>query len=307
VRRAETTATAVWTYQDAILDLSCAKAGDCELTAWDPRGSQPLWTVSTGGIGFVLYAANPDLPDTRQLTTQGVDDHVAGPAPMPGLIGLPDNGKVRVIDTATGKVVQTASPGDGQRVAVAGGRVLTVTGTAADGTCYYGVVARSASGAAVWQRDGLNLRTAGNGSGCKQDRDPAGGEDVVLGVDPTGREELIAAHDGRVLWHGEKGENVLAVNDAYALIRSVDHGSVRAFAFAGGNTAWRRDVGSNVSAALTAYASIVVTTKPGRVVALNPSSGSVRADVRTDAKIFAVGPAGMIAVSGRDMAYLPFA
>ena len=306
VRRADTTATAVWTYQDAILDLSCAKAGDCELTAWDPRGSRPLWTVGTGGIGFVLDAANPDLPDTRQLTAQGVDDHVAGPAPIPGLIGLPDNGKVRVIDTATGKVVQTASPGDGQRIAVAGGRVLTVTGTAADGTCYYGVVARSASGGPVWQRDGLNLRTADNGSSCKQDKDPAGGEDVVLGVDPLGREELIAAHDGRVLWRGVKGENVLAVNDAYALIRAVDHGSVRAFAFAGGNTAWRRDVGANVSAALTPYASIVVTAKPSRVVALNPASGSVRADVRTDAKIFAVGPAGMIAVSGREMAYLPF-
>jgi len=307
VRRADTAATAVWTYQDAILDLRCAKAGDCELTDWDPRGSQPLWTVGTGGIGFVLNASNPDLPDTRQLPAQGVDDHVAGPAPVPGLIGLPNDGKVRVIDTATGKVVQVASPGDEQRVAIAGGRVLTVTGTAADGTCYYGVVATTASGGPVWRRDGLNLRTAPNGSSCKQDRDPAGGEDVVLGVDPTGHEELIAAHDGRVLWQGDKGENVLAVNDGYALIRSADHGSLRAFSFAGGATAWRRDVASNVSAALTAYAAIVVTTNPSRVVAVNLSNGSVRRDVRTDAKIFAVGPGGMIAVSGRDMAYLPFA
>jgi outer membrane protein assembly factor BamB len=307
VRRADTTATAVWTYSDAVLDLTCAKGSDCTLTAWSPTGTQPRWQVSTGGIGFVLDAADPDLPDTHQLTGQGIDNDVAGRGPLPGLIGLPDDGKVRVINTATGKVAQTASPGLGQRIVVVGGRVLTVTGTAADGTCYYGVVATDPpSGQTVWRRDGLNLRTAGNGSGCKQDRDPAGGEDVVLGVDPVGREELISAHDGVVLWHGVKGENVLSVNDAYALIRSTNHDSLGAFSFAGGQTVWRRDVGANVSAALTGYASVVVTDRPSRVVAVDPRSGSVLVDIKTDAKVFTVGPAGLIVVSGRNMAYLPF-
>jgi hypothetical protein len=35
-------------------------------------------------------------------------------------------------------------------------------------------------------------------------------------------------------------------------------------------------------------------------------SGTVRADIRTDGKVFAVGPTGMIVASGRDMAYVPF-
>jgi outer membrane protein assembly factor BamB len=307
VRRADRTATAVWAYQDAILDLSCAGGGDCALTAWSPTGSRPLWRVGTGGIGFVLNAADPDLPDTGRLAARGVDDDAAGPGRLPGLIGLPDDGKVRVVNTATGKVVQTVHPEPDQRVAVAGGRVLTVTGTASDGTCYFGVVATDPPGGQrVWSRDGLNLRTAGNGSGCKQDRDPAGGEDVVLGVDPVGRPELIAAHDGRVLWHGGKGEEVLAVDDAYALIRSADRRTVRALSFATGATTWRRGTPSTVSAALTPYASIVVTTKPSRFVALDPRSGSVLVDVRSDATVFTTGPAGLIAVSGRDMAYLPF-
>jgi hypothetical protein len=212
-----------------------------------------------------------------------------------------------VVNTATGKIMRTVTPGDNQRIAVAGGRVLTVTGTAADGTCYYGVVAGASSSAqTVWQRDGLNLRTAPNGSACKQDRDPVGGEDVVLGVDPVGREELIDAHDGRVLWHGSKGENVLSVDDSSALIRSADHKSLSGFSFARDSTAWRRGVGSDVSAAVTPYASIVVTANPSRVVAVDPSSGSVRADVRTEAKVFAVTQGGMIIVSGRDMAYVPF-
>ena len=58
------------------------------------------------------------------------------------------------------------------------------------------------------------------------------------------------------------------------------------------------------SNALT-YAAIVASE--GRVTALAPATGAVRADVRTDAKVFAVGANGMILVSGRDMAYLPFA
>jgi hypothetical protein len=52
---------------------------------------------------------------------------------------------------------------------------------------------------------------------------------------------------------------------------------------------------------------IIATSKPSRVAAVSPSTGRVLADVRTSAKIFAVGQGGMIAVDGRDMAYLPFA
>ncbi len=82
VRRSDTEATAVWAYRNAILDLHCGKGSDCELTAWDPRGNA-RWRVSTGGIGFVLNAANPDLPDTHPLTAQNIDDDVAGPRYMP--------------------------------------------------------------------------------------------------------------------------------------------------------------------------------------------------------------------------------
>ncbi|GID78030.1 hypothetical protein Ade02nite_66710 [Paractinoplanes deccanensis] len=308
VLRADTEATAVWTYRNALLDLHCSKGSECRLTAWTPRGSKPLWTVDTGGIGFVLNAANPDLPDSRQLTADRVDDDVARPRQMPSLIGLPDDGQIRVVDTATGRVAQTVRPAQDQRVALAGGRMLTVTGTPGDGTCYYSVVATDPpSPAAVWKRDGLNLRTADNGADCKQERDPAGGEDVLLGVDPVGREELLAAHDGRVLWHGAKGENVLGVNDSYAVIRDAGKSTLRGYAFARGRTVWSRPAGENASAALTPYAAIIVSRKPDRVVAVAPGSGRVLADVRTGAEVFAAGPGGMIVVSGRDMAYLPWA
>jgi hypothetical protein len=307
VRREDKAATAVWTYQNAILDLHCVQGSDCDLTAWDPRGSQPLWTVSTGGIGFVFNASNPDLPDTQPLTSPQVDERAAGPVFMPSLIGLPDGGQVRIIDTATGKNVLTASPKADQRVSIAGGRVLTVTGEARDGTCYYSVVAADPlTGHAVWSRDGLNLRTASDGSACKQNRDPAGGSDVVLGVDPYGRRQLLAAHDGRVLWNGAKGDDVLAVDDGFAVLRDSSGTTVTGRSFSGRGQVWRRGVGTGSSAAVTPYAAIVAGAKPARITALSRTGDAVLVDVRTEAKVFAVGPHGLILVDGRDMAYLPF-
>ncbi|AEV88904.1 hypothetical protein ACWT_7895 [Actinoplanes sp. SE50] len=301
VRRADTTAGAVWTYDNGIVDLHCAGGNDCRLTAWDPKSGDQLWSVATGGIGFVLHAANPDLPDTHRLGTGDVDDQAAGPAQMPGLLGLPDGDRVRVIDTANGRLVQTVQPGPDQRIAVTGDRVLTITGTARDGTCYYGVVATSPPGnRAVWRRDGLNLRTAQ--SDCKQDRDPAGGYDVLLGVDPYGRQELINAADGRILWYGDKSAEVLTVDDRYAVIRDGD--TLRGWSFARGKAVWRQGGRAKAGATVTPNAVIVVSS--GRVTALNPANGAVRADVRTDAKVFTAAPGGLILVSGRDMAYLPY-
>ncbi|MFI5932528.1 hypothetical protein [Actinoplanes sp. NPDC051494] len=307
VRRRDTAATAVWTYADAILDLRCPKGGECELSAWEPHGSKPMWIVPTPGIGFVLNASNPDLPDTQPLAAAGVDAHAAGPRALPNLIGLPGDGKVQIVDTAQGRVVQTRTPARDQRVSVVGSRVLTVTGVARDGTCYYSVVAHDPpSGRAVWERDGLNLRTADNGSDCAQERDPVGGSDVVLGVDPYGRPELIAAHDGRDLWHGDDGQAVLAVNNSYALIRSVDRKTLTSRSFSRGRTAWKRGLKDGASAALTPYAALVADPEPARVTALSPRTGEVLTEAKTDAKVFAAGPQGLILVSGRDMAYLAY-
>jgi outer membrane protein assembly factor BamB len=308
VRRKNDTATAVWVYSDAIVDLYCAKAGECELTAWEPRGTKPMWTVGSNSIGFVLEALDPDLPDTQPLGAQRVDGSAAGAVPLPSLLGIPGDGKIQVVDTARGRVVQTAQPAADQRVAVAGSRVLTVTATARDGTCYFRVVAHDPlSGQPVWTRDGLNLRTADDGSGCKQERDPAGGSDVVLGVDPYGKQELIAAHDGRDLWHGDGGETVLAVNNSYALIRSEDGDTLRARSFSRGRKVWERDLPGEASAALTPYAAIVMQPKPAKVIALSPRTGEVLIDVKSDADVFAAGRGGLVVVSGRDMAYLPYA
>lgn len=306
VRRTDTEARAVWTYADAILDVRCRQARDCELSAWEPRGTAPLWTVTMPGIGFVLFADNPALPGTRPLTGDAVDPGVAGPGRLPGVIGFPADNQLHLVDTAAGRV-------DGvldldrreQRAAVAGGRVLTVTATSKDGTCYFAVAATDArSGREVWRADGLNLRTAGNGAGCQQENDPAGGQDVVLGVDPTGREQLVDAHDGRRLWRGDGDDTVLAVDDRRALIRSGT--ALRARDFSRGGTVWERTVDAKAQAALTPYAAIVVDQAPRRVAALRTSTGAVLVEFRTGARVLAVGPGALVVGEGRQLAYLPF-
>ena len=130
---------------------------------------------------------------------------------------------------------------------------------------------------------------------------------MVSGVDPAGREELVATHDGRRLWRGETGQEVLAVSDAYAIIRGSKGKTISGYAFArGGKTVWRRDVPAGTGASLTPYAVIVMSSEPDRLVALRPADGEVRLDLRTDAEVYAAGEDGLIAVSGRDMAYLPY-
>jgi hypothetical protein len=307
VRRKDTEAVAVWTYDDALLDVRCAKARDCELSAWDPRGTRPLWTVTTPGIGFVLSADNPDLPDTRPLPAGRISDRAGGPTGMPGLIGFPADGKLHVVDTAAGRVVQVLDADRERRVAVAGGRLLTVTADGRDGTCYFTVDATDPStGRQVWQREGLNLRTAGDGAGCRQEQDPAGGYDVVLGVDPVGREVLVDSHDGRTLWRGGRRQRVLAVDDRHAVIRAADGRTLSGRAFGPDRAVWERRAGDKAEASLTPWAAIVVDPGPGRVTALSPRTGAVLAEARTEARVLAVGSGGMILGAGRDMAYVPF-
>jgi hypothetical protein len=65
-------------------------------------------------------------------------------------------------------------------------------------------------------------------------------------------------------------------------------------------------VGEKAQAVLTPWAAIVVDGKPRKVTALHPATGAVLAEVRTEARVLAVGNRGMVIGKGRDMAYVPF-
>jgi ABC-type Fe3+-hydroxamate transport system substrate-binding protein len=74
----------------------------------------------------------------------------------------------------------------------------------------------------------------------------------------------------------------------------------------GGSRHWQRPTAPKSKVALTPPAVVVVDERPDRIIALNPASGAELVNVRSEADVLAVGPAGMIIVKGRDMAYLRF-
>lgn len=305
-RRRDDDAVAVWTYRNLLLDARCAQPTDCTLSAWDPRGTTPLWTAFLPGVGSGLFADNPGLRGTRRLTAKRIDEAAAGPEPAPPLLGFPVDGQVHVVDTANGSVLRNVQPGREERLSVVGGRLLRITARSQDGSCLFAISGVDpATGQEVWRRAGINLRTADN-AGCAQREDPQGARNVLVGVGPDGREAVLDGYNGRLLWVGADGERLLAVDDRYAVARAADQRSVVARGLAGEQVLWTRPAGGKAGAALTPYAAVVVDEKPSRLIALDPRTGRELAVLRTSANALAVGPGGMVIGEGREIAYVRF-
>ncbi|MFU8874911.1 PQQ-binding-like beta-propeller repeat protein [Micromonospora sp. SL4-19] len=304
VRRRDDQAVAVWTYRNLLLDARCVQATDCTLSAWEPRGTKPLWTAFLPGVHSGVLADNPELLGTRRLAASRIDSGVAGPEAVPPLLGFPVDGRVHVLDTATGRVLRDLEPGREERLAVVGGRLLRITAASRDGNCSFVVSAVDpATGHEVWRRAGVNLRTA-DYAGCVQREDPQGARSVLVGVAPDGREAVIDGYDGRLLLVGADGEKLLAVDDRYALVRSADKRSILGHELSVDRTRWTRPAASKSGAALTPYAALIAEEKPSRLIAVDPRTGRELVALRTSANALAVGPNGMIIGEGREIGYV---
>ncbi|MEV0001272.1 PQQ-binding-like beta-propeller repeat protein [Micromonospora sp. NPDC050980] len=303
-RRRDDRAIAVWTYRNLLLDAYCVQPTDCTLRAWEPRGTAPLWSAFLPGVHSGVLADNPELLGTRRLGATRIDGGVAGPESVPPLLGFPVDGRVHVVDTATGRVLQNVQPGRDERLAVVGGRLLRIAATSRDGSCYFVITAVDpATGQQVWRRAGINLRTA-DSAGCVQREDPQGGRNVLIGVAPDGREAVLDGYDGRLLQVGADGEKLLAVDDRYTVVRSADKDALLGRELSADRTRWTRPAGQKSGAALTPYAAVITEEKPSRLVAVEPRGGRVLAELRTAANALAVGPDGMIIGEGREIGYV---
>ncbi|MFJ8581944.1 PQQ-binding-like beta-propeller repeat protein [Micromonospora sp. NPDC093277] len=304
VRRRDDAAVAVWTYRNLLLDAHCGQATDCTLSAWEPRGTKPLWTAFLPGVHTGVLADNPGLLGTRRLSATRIDGEVAGPEAVPPLLGFPVDGRVHVVDTATGRVLQNVEPGRDERLAVVGGRLLRISATSRDGGCYFAISGVDpATGREVWRRAGVNLRTA-DYAGCVQRDDPLGARNVLIGVAPDGREAVIDGYDGRLLQVGAEGQKLLAVDDRYALVRSADKRSILGRELSVDRDRWSRPAGEKNGGALTPYAAVIAEDKPSRLIAVEPRTGRELAALRTSANALAVGPYGMIIGEGREIGYV---
>ncbi|MEU6078054.1 PQQ-binding-like beta-propeller repeat protein [Micromonospora sp. NPDC047074] len=305
-RRRDDDAVAVWTYRNMLLDARCVAATDCTISAWDARGTAPLWTAFVPGVRSGLLGDNPGLLGTRRLDAVRIDEKVAGPEPVPPLLGFPIDGRVHVLDTATGRVLQDVEPGRDERLSVVGGRLLRITARSQDGACYFAISGRDpATGREAWQRTGVNLRTA-DSAGCVQREDPYGARSVLIGVAPDAREAVLDGYDGRLLLTAAPGEKLLAVDDRYALVRTADKSAVASRELGTGRVRWTRPAGAKAGAALTPYAAVLADEKPSRLVAVDPRTGRELASLRTSANALAVGPQGMVIGEGREIGYVRF-
>ncbi|MEV4416642.1 hypothetical protein [Catellatospora sp. NPDC049609] len=311
VVRRDDKASAVWTYDDQLVEVSCRTPQDCELTAREPASGDEKWSTGLPGMGFVLFADNPDLLGSVPVTAERIAPSHQ-PGKMPQLLGFPVDGKVYVVSPARGEAMRDpVEPGRRERIIVAGGRVVHSVATPREGGCDVRVTARDSTGTVVWSLPkGQHLRTIGGG-GCDQRDQPAGTDTVLVSVLPDGREQLLDAGLGKAVLTCAEGEHVVAVDSERALVRSADGKKLTMYEHDADRPAkpkqlWSRKVDPGASAAMRGGVVVLVDRAPDRVIVLEPGTGRVRREVKTEAEVVAADAKGLLLGQRRDLGYLAF-
>ncbi|HZM76464.1 MAG TPA: hypothetical protein VFC19_12090 [Candidatus Limnocylindrales bacterium] len=296
VIRRDTRASAVWTFTNAMLDVSCRTSKDCELAARDPEMGTEKWRVGLPGIGFVLFADNPGLAGGQQMGSELT--------PMPPLLGFPIDRKVHVVDTSTGRWLRAVAQDEHTVVHVMAGRVVQSTVVARNGRCIPTVSAsEGASGTRVWRREGYQLLSM-NGAGCDQRGEPKAGGNAVVAIRPDGHQALLDAGDGREVLVCADGEKVLGTDGIYAVVLSADKSKIAGYALGRARPLWIRNANEKVTVNVTRTAVVVTDRSPDRIIVLDPVTGRVRSEVRSGAEVLAYDGRGLMLGDRRELGYL---
>lgn len=299
--RKDDRAAAVWSYSNALLETSCGRPVDCDLTARDPVTGDELWQTALPGIGFVLFADNPKLAMGTRL---GMEVRTE-PAPMPRLLGFPIDGRIYPVDTLQGVTFPAVEPGRDTSVTVLGGRVVYSVAKPREGICVVSLSGRDpVTGQEAWHRDGYQLRTI-SGAGCEQHKDPVAGGNAVVAVRPDGREALLDAADGREVLTCAAGEKVIGTDGIHAVVLSADGASVSGYLLGRAKALWTRKSGPQVTAGVTRNTVILSQHSPDRIYVLDPDTGKVRNELRSSAAIVAADAGGLLLGERRELGYLP--
>lgn len=302
--RKDERAAAVWNFANALLEVSCARPKDCDLTAREPETGEEMWKTALPGIGFVLFADNPKLAMGSPMIQESMQVRTQ-PAPMPSLLGFPIDGRVYAVDTAQGITFPAIKPDRNTSVTVLGGRVIYSTVKQRDGSCIVTLSGRDPlTGAEAWHRDGYSLRTI-SGAGCDQSKEPVTGGNAVVALRPDGREALLDAGDGREVLTCAAGEKVLATDGIHAVVRSADGGTVSVFMLGKAKPLWTRRADPKATAGVTRNAVIISQRSPDRIYVLDASTGKLRNELRSAASILAADARGLLLGERRELGYLP--
>jgi outer membrane protein assembly factor BamB len=303
--RRDDRALAVWTYANAMIDVFCHGPQDCILTAREPASGDELWQVQLTGVGFVLFADNPELTGVRRLTADEAPEQLTGPGRMPALLGFPVNGRVSVVDTIAGKLVGDVQPNRHEKILVMAGRVVHSEATPVSGGCEMHLTGRDAvTGRIVWRRDGYNLGTVA-GAACDQDRDAQGAGSALYATRPDGRQVLIDAADGRELLVAPSGAKIIASDGIRAVVRSRDGKTLTAYQLGESDPLWRRPADPKATAAVARTHVLVFDRNPDRLWVLDPT-GRVVVESHSDAQAVALVAQGVLLGDRRDLGLLQF-
>jgi outer membrane protein assembly factor BamB len=296
VLRRDDKASAVWTYTNAMLDISCFAPKDCELVARNPADGAQKWKVMVPGMGFVLFADNPGLAGAELFTAE--------PVPLPTLLGFPIDGRIRVVDTSSGRLLRSIEPERNTAVYVLADRVIYSIAKPRNGRCVVTISGREGNSAAeVWRRDGYQLVST-TGGGCDQRGQPKAGGNAVVAIRPDGNQSLLDANDGREVLTCADGEKILSTDGIYAVVQSADGSRITGYLLGRAKPLWTREANPKVSVAVSRTAVVVMDHSPDRIIVLDPATGKVRSEVRSGAEVVAHDAAGLILADRRELGYL---
>ena len=123
----------------------------------------------------------------------------------------------------------------------------------------------------------------------------------MVAVHPDGRELVISAYDGRVLWAGTDADRVVALSTEYAVVRTAEPDVVLGVSLRTGETVWKQTVHAKAEFALSTCGVLVVDHRPDRLRVWDPSTGAERLSVRTTARVMACAADGLVISSGRSI------
>jgi outer membrane protein assembly factor BamB len=303
--RRDDRALAVWTYSNAMVDVWCHAPQDCVLTAREPASGDEIWQVQLPGVGFVLFADNPELTGVHKLSGDGGPDQLGGPGRMPSLLGFPVDGRVEVVDTVNGRLAGEVKPSRHEKILVMAGRVVHSEATPISGGCEMHLVGRDAeTGHAVWRRDGYNLGTI-SGAACDQDRDAQGAGSALYAIRPDGRQVLLDAADGRELLVAPPGATILATDGIRAVVRSKDGKTLTGYQLGESDPLFRRTADPKATAAVGRTHIVIVDKNPDRLWVLDPD-GDVTLESHSGAQVVTLVAQGVLLGDRRDLGLVQF-
>ncbi|WP_345637186.1 outer membrane protein assembly factor BamB family protein [Rugosimonospora acidiphila] len=281
-------AIAVWTYTDLILDLTCPADNSCDLTARSPATGAARWKTRLAGRAQRLAGANTALSSPRPF-----DGTIQPPQPAPPLLGFPIDSQIQVVASASGRRLHTYEPTKDTRMVVAGNRVVESTAVLRDGSCRYTVQGRDPDGdRQVWQRSGYDLKTS-SGVACEQREDPLGGGGLLEAVGPDNREVLLSSTTGAPVYKLAAGDTTVATDGRVALVRTADGKAVRAVSLSGGASLWTRDCDKSIKVDFASGVALFTDAGQGTLVALS-SSGGTLIDVKSGATLLGYAQNGLV-------------